>query len=114
MPATKWTGIPPCPRSGSQWRWYGRIADRDGTAIEPPPGECADCWEWRRYRLPRSTSAGHGGVSVHTEPWTASTVTTTTAARCGWPEPNWPLHDRARQLMPPDPLAAPPDQHFEQ
>jgi hypothetical protein len=40
---------PACPRCGSWWRWYGRIADRDGTATSPPTGECTDCFEWRRY-----------------------------------------------------------------
>lgn len=41
---------PPCPRCGSTWRWYGRIADRDGTATGPPDdGECRCCDEWRRY-----------------------------------------------------------------
>lgn len=40
----------PCPRCGSTWQWYGRIADRDGTAAGPPgDGACRLCCEWRRY-----------------------------------------------------------------
>lgn len=41
--------MPGCPRCGSWWRWYGRLADRDDTATSPPSGECLDCFEWRRY-----------------------------------------------------------------
>lgn len=40
----------PCPQCGSWWRWYGRLADRDGTADGPPDdGTCRECFEWRRY-----------------------------------------------------------------
>jgi hypothetical protein len=40
----------PCPRCGSGWQWYGRIADRDGTATGPPEdGICHECYQWRRY-----------------------------------------------------------------
>jgi len=40
----------PCPRCGSAWRWFGRLADRDGTAAGPPdPGECPECYQWERY-----------------------------------------------------------------
>ena len=39
----------PCPRCGSTWQWYGRIADRDGTATGPPDGQCLSCYEWHRY-----------------------------------------------------------------
>lgn len=39
-----------CPRCSSPWRWYGRLADRDGTASAPPDdGTCPACYEWRRY-----------------------------------------------------------------
>lgn len=44
----QWSRTPPCPACGSMWRWYGRIADRDGTATNPPLGECWDCFDWRR------------------------------------------------------------------
>ncbi|MBP2704425.1 hypothetical protein JOL79_11430 [Microbispora sp. RL4-1S] len=49
MRADKWSETPPCPRCGSRWRWWGRIADRDGTATGPPPDECLKCYEWRRF-----------------------------------------------------------------
>jgi len=39
---------PPCPRCGSRWRWYGRLADRDDTATEPPDGLCLLCYRWER------------------------------------------------------------------
>lgn len=58
---------PPCPRCGSEWRWYGRLADRDGTATGPPPPEggdfptdCPECWEWRR-----AGAAPHHGWGWH-------------------------------------------------
>jgi hypothetical protein len=37
---------PPCPRCDSTTRWYGRVADLEGTATEPPEGQCLDCYEW--------------------------------------------------------------------
>jgi hypothetical protein len=42
---------PPCPRCGSEWQWFGRIADRDGTATDAPLTEsgCPTCYEWRRF-----------------------------------------------------------------
>ena len=47
----KWDPPVPCPRCGSTWQWYGRIADRDGTAAYPPDdGTCRECYQWRRYR----------------------------------------------------------------
>ena len=40
----------PCPRCGSERRWHGRLADREGTAAAPPDdGTCLACYEWRRY-----------------------------------------------------------------
>jgi hypothetical protein len=40
----------PCPRCASPWRWYGRLADRDGTVTAPPEdGTCLACYDWRRY-----------------------------------------------------------------
>lgn len=51
---------PPCPQCGSMWRWYGRLADRDGTATGPPPPatgatptDCSECWTWQRHRPAR-------------------------------------------------------------
>ena len=50
QPEDRWLGPPvPCPRCGSTWQWYGRIADRDGTATGPPEGQCLDCYDWCRY-----------------------------------------------------------------
>jgi hypothetical protein len=44
------TPDPPCPRCGSEWRWFGRLADRDGTATEPPVNpDCAVCFGWERW-----------------------------------------------------------------
>lgn len=49
-PEREWLGDPvPCPRCRSPWRWYGRLADRDGTAAGPPAGMCLECYEWGPY-----------------------------------------------------------------
>ena len=40
----------PCPLCGSTWQWFGRIADRDGTAAGAPDSDlCRDCFEWRPF-----------------------------------------------------------------
>jgi hypothetical protein len=40
----------PCPECGSEWRWFGRLADLRGTATGPAPNPsgCDECVRWGR------------------------------------------------------------------
>jgi hypothetical protein len=88
-PFDKFSADPPvpCPRCGSTWRWYGRLADLTGTAAAPPAEKCWDCYQWRQcgggqehfgwawWRICKELSSGqcvHGHAHHDDEVWIAA------------------------------------------